>query len=141
MIKKKFEDVKLGDKSVFSKTITEADIFAFAGICGDFNPLHVSEQYAKTSMFKGRIAHGMLVAALIDYTLTDIVGMGGIHISQLVRFKAPVRLGDTITVQSEVANLNPEKNRFNINSTLTNQEGTVVMTGEAEGMLPKEKSQ
>lgn len=140
MKKKFFEDIKNGDKSTFGKTITEADIFAFAGICGDFNPLHVNEEYAKSSMFKGRIAHGMLVAGLIDYTLTDIVGMGGIHISQSVRFKAPVKIGDTITVESEVVNLNPDKNRFSIKSTLTNQEGTIVLTGEAEGMLPKEKS-
>ena len=102
MIKKNFKDIEIGDKSVFEKTITEADIFAFAGICGDFNPLHVSKEFAKNSMFKGRIAHGTLVAGLIDYTLTDIVGLGGIHISQLCRFKAPVKIGDTITVESEL---------------------------------------
>lgn len=62
-------------------TLTEADVFAFAGISGDFNPLHVSEKFAKNSIFKGRIAHGLLSAALIDYTLTDLVGLGGIHIS------------------------------------------------------------
>ncbi len=136
MIKKKFSDIQIGDKSVFEKTITEADVFAFAGICGDFNPLHVSEEYAKTSMFKTRIAHGMLVAGLIDYTLTDIVGLGGIHISQSCRFKAPVRIGDTITVESELVGKKDEKNRFEINSTLKNQDGVVVLTGEAKGMLP-----
>ena len=136
MIKKNFKDIKIGDKSVFEKTITEADVFAFAGICGDFNPLHVSEKFAKNSMFKGRIAHGLLVAALIDYTLTDIVGLGGIHISQLCRFKAPVKIGDTITVESELVGKGEEKNRFKINSTLKNQDGVVVLIGEAEGMLP-----
>jgi len=88
MIKKTFADLKIGDKSIFEKTITEADIFAFTGICGDFNPLHVSKTFAENSIFKGRVAHGALVAGLIDYTLTDIVGLGGVHISQFCRFKA-----------------------------------------------------
>ena len=136
MIKKNFKDLKIGDKSVFEKTITEADVFAFAGICGDFNPLHVSKTFAQNSMFKGRIAHGLLVAALIDYTLTDILGLGGIHISQNCRFKAPVKIGDTITVESELVDKKAEKNRVKINSTLKNQYEVVVLTGEMEGMLP-----
>lgn len=137
MKKKNFSEISVGLKSVFSKTITEADIFAFTGITGDFNPLHVSEQYARASMFKARIAHGMLVAGLIDYTLTDLAGLGGIHISESVRFKAPVKIGDTITVESVVIAVNRKKNRFNVESTLTNQEGTVVLTGDGELMLPK----
>ena len=137
MKKKSFDEIIVGVKSVFSKTITESDIFAFTGISGDFNPLHVSEEFAQTSQFKGRIAHGMLVAGLIDYTLTDLAGLGGIHISQSLRFKAPVKIGDTITVESEIITVNRERQRFNIKSTLTNQEGTIVLTGEAEAMLPK----
>jgi 3-hydroxybutyryl-CoA dehydratase len=136
MIKKNFKDLEIGAKSVFEKTITEADVFAFAGICGDFNPLHVSETFAKNSMFKGRIAHGLLVAALIDYTLTDILGLGAIHISQNCRFKAPVKIGDTVTVESELVDKKEEKNRVKINSTLKNQDEVVVLTGEMEGMLP-----
>jgi 3-hydroxybutyryl-CoA dehydratase len=134
MKNKDFSEISVGVKSVFSKTITESDIFAFTGISGDFNPLHVSEEF---SQFKGRIAHGMLVAGLINYTLTDIAGLGGVHISQSLRFKAPVKIGDTITVESEIITVNMEKQRFNIKSTLTNQEGTVVLTGEAELMLSK----
>ncbi len=137
MIKKNFADLRIGDKSIFEKTITEADIFAFTGICGDFNPLHVSKTFAKNSMFKGRVAHGALVAGLIDYTLTDIVGLGGVHISQFCRFKAPVKIGDTITVESELVDKNPKKNRLKINSTLKNQDGVIVLTGEAEAMLPE----
>lgn len=137
MKKKKYEEIKIGDKSIFSKTITEADIFAFTGITGDFNPLHVDEKYSKKSMFKSRIAHGMLTAGLICNTLTEIIGLGGVHISQSVRFKAPVKIGDTITVESEIIDLKPEKNRLIVKSTLTNQDGVVVLTGEAEGMVPR----
>jgi len=137
MKEKKYEEIKIGDKSIFSKTITEADIFAFTGITGDFNPLHVDEKYSKKSMFKSRIAHGMLTAGLICNTLTEIIGLGGVHISQSVRFKAPVKIGDTITVESEIIDLKPEKNRLIVKSTLTNQDGVVVLTGEAEGMVPR----
>jgi 3-hydroxybutyryl-CoA dehydratase len=136
MKKKKYEDFKIGDKTVFSKTITESDIFAFAGISGDFNPLHVNEEFSKTSMFEGRIAHGMLTASLICHTLTDMIGLGGVHISQSVRFKGPVKIGDTITVETEIIDLKPEKKRLIAKSTLTNQDGVVVLIGEAEGMLP-----
>jgi len=135
MIQKKFSDIQVGDKSFFQKTITDSDIFAFAGICGDFNPLHVSEAFAKETRFGGRIAHGMLVAGLIDYTLTGILGLGGVHISQIVQFKAPVRLNDTISVESTVTSTDPARKRLKIGSTLTNQSGKVVITGEAEVML------
>ena len=137
MIKKNYEDLKVGDKSFFQKTISEVDVFVFAGICGDFNPLHVSETYAQGTRFKKRIAHGMLTASLIDYTITDLLGLGGVHISQNIQFKAPVGMGDTITVESTIVNLEPERRRLRIASTLTNQEGTVIITGEAEAMLLK----
>lgn len=136
MRKKIFEELNEGDKSLFAKTITEADLFAFMGICGDFNPLHTNEEYAKSTRFKGRIVHGMLVASLIDYTLTDLVGLGGVHISQFVRFSAPVKIGDTITVESTITQLIPEKRRLRIQSTLKNQNGLVVLTGETEGLVP-----
>lgn len=137
MIKKNYEDLKVGDKSVFQKTITEADVFAFAGICGDFNPLHVSETYAKGTRFGKRIAHGMLTSGLIDYTITNLLGLGGVHISQNLQFKAPVPLGDTITVESTITSLEPERRRCKIESKLTNQDGTVVIIGTAEAMLLK----
>ena len=78
----------------------------------------------------------MLVASLIDYTLTDLVGLGGVHISQFVRFSAPVKIGDTITVESSITQLIPEKRRLRIQSTLKNQNGLVVLTGETEGLVP-----
>lgn len=120
----------------FSKTITEADIFAFCGITGDFNPMHVDEVFASQTRFKGRIAHGMLVAGLVDQTLTAIMGQGGIHVSQQVAFKAPVKIGDTITVISEITDKIPEKRRLLISSTWTNQDGVTVITGKSECFLP-----
>ena len=98
MIKKRFEDIQAGEKATFSKTMTEADVFAFAAITGDFNPIHVNAEFAKDSIFKQRVVHGMLTAGLIDQTLTNIGGAGNIHLSQFVKFTAPVHLGDTVTV-------------------------------------------
>jgi 3-hydroxybutyryl-CoA dehydratase len=136
MEKRNYDDIKIGEKKSFSKTITESDIFAFCGITGDFNPMHVDEVFASQTRFKGRIAHGMLVAGLVDQTLTAIVGQGGIHVSQQVTFKAPVKLGDTITVTSEVSEKIGEKRRIIITSTWANHDGVTVMTGKSECFLP-----
>jgi len=137
MNKRSYEDIKVGEKVSFSKTITEADILAFCGISADFNPLHVSETYSRSSRFGARIAHGMLVAGLVGQTLTAITGLGSVHVTQQVAFKAPVKIGDTITVESEVTEKIEEKRRIIISSTWTNQEGIVVISGKAETLLPR----
>ena len=139
MTKKKFEDIQVGEKATFSKTMTESDIFAFAGITGDFNPIHVNAEFAKDSLFKQRVVHGMLTAGLLDQTLTNIGGAGNIHLSQLVKFLAPVFIGDTVTVVSELVSKDPTKNRATIKSTVTNQGGKTVLEGEALIMIPREK--
>ena len=137
MNKRNYEDIRLGDKVSFSKTITEADILAFCGITGDFNPLHVSETFARGSRFGARIAHGMLVASLVNQTGTAIIGQGAVHASQQVVFKAPVMIGDTITVESEVTEKIEEKRRVIISSIWTNQDGKVVISGKGEFLLPR----
>jgi len=139
MIKKRFEDIQIGDKATFSKTMTEADIFAFSAITGDFNPIHVNVEFAKESIFKQRVVHGMLTAGLIDSTLTNIGGAGNIHLSQFVKFMAPVFIGDTVTVISEVVGKDEAKNRITVKSAVTNQEGKTVLEGEALIMIPREK--
>ena len=139
MIKKNFADIQIGDKATFGKTITEADVFAFAGITGDFNPIHVNLEFAKNSMFGRRVAHGMLTASLVDQTLTNLGGLGTIHMSQTVKFLAPVFIGDTVTVVSEVTGKNEEKSRMTVKSVITNQEGKNVLEGEALIMMPREK--
>ncbi|MGE5252521.1 MAG: MaoC family dehydratase, partial [Planctomycetaceae bacterium] len=95
MIKKKFEDIQIGERVSFGKTITEADVFAFAGITADFNPIHVNAEFAKNSFFGKRVAHGMLTASLINQTLTNLGGLGTIHLTQAVKFLAPVFIGDS----------------------------------------------
>ncbi len=139
MIKKKFEDIQIGEKASFGKTVTEADVFAFAGITGDFNPIHVNVEFAKDSIFKKRVAHGMLTAGLVDQTLTNLGGLGTIHLSETVKFLAPVFIGDTVTVVSEVVAKDGAKNRMTVKSTITNQDGKIVLEGEALIMMPKEK--
>ncbi len=139
MIKKKFEEIQVGEKASFGKTVTEADVFAFAGITGDFNPIHVNVEFAKNSMFKRRVAHGMLTASLVDQTLTNLGGLGTIHLTETVKFLAPVFIGDTVTVVSEVVSKDGAKNRMTVRSIITNQDGKVVLDGEALIMMPKEK--
>jgi len=139
MIKKKFEDIQIGEKVSFGKTITEPDVFAFAGITADFNPIHVNVEFAKNSFFGKRVAHGMLTASLINQTLTNLGGLGTIHLTQIVKFMAPVFIGDTVTVVSEVVSKDPGKNRMTVKSMITNQEGKTVLEGEALIMMPKEK--
>jgi 3-hydroxybutyryl-CoA dehydratase len=139
MIKKRFEDIQVGDKATFSKTMTESDIFAFSAITGDFNPIHVNVEFAKESIFKQRVVHGMLTAGLVDQTLTHIGGAGNIHLSQFVKFIAPVHIGDTVTVISEAVSKDAAKNRVTVKSTVTNQAGKAVLEGEALIMIPREK--
>jgi len=137
--KRTYEDIKTGDRSTFSKTIGEADVFAFCGITGDFNPIHVDEEYARQSRWQGRIAHGLLVASMVTRTFTALLGDGAVHVSQEVSFQAPVRMGDTITVASEVTEKMEDKRRVIVSSVWTNQDGTVVITGTAELLMPRQK--
>ncbi len=134
-----YEDIKIGDRSAFSKTVGEADVFAFCGITGDFNPIHVDEVFARQSRWQGRIAHGMLVASVVTPTLSAILGDGAVHVSQELSFEAPVKIGDTITVVSEVTEKMEDKRRVIISSVWTNQDGTVVITGKAELLVPRQR--
>lgn len=138
--RQKYEDVKVGDKSTFRKTVSEADIFAFCGLTGDFNPIHVDEVFAQQSRWQGRIAHGMLVASMITQTLSSLLGEGAVHVSQQVSFEAPVRIGDTITVVSEVIEKLDDRRQVVVRSEWTNQSGKTVITGTGEVLLPREKT-
>ena len=138
--KRRYEDIQVGETSVFRKTVGEADIFAFCGITGDFNPIHVDEEYAKQTRWQGRIAHGLLVASLVTQTLSSLLGEGAVHVSQEVSFLAPVKIGDSITVVSEVIEKIEDKRRVAVSTVWTNQDGTTVITGKGEVLIPRDKT-
>lgn len=141
MAGKTIEQIKLGDAAEFSKTVTESDVYLYAGITGDLNPAHLNETYAKNTFFKTRIAHGMLTAGFISNILgMQLPGPGTIYMRQSLSFLAPVRFGDTITARAEVVEVIAEKNRVRLKTTCTNQEGAVVLDGEAMVSPPKAKS-
>lgn len=135
---KTINEIKLGDKASFQKTISETDVYMYAGITGDLNPVHINEEYAKCTMFKGRIVHGMLTAGLISSVLAmKLPGPGTIYLKQELKFTAPVRIGDTINAEVEVIELLQEKNRVILKTTCTNQDGVVVLDGIATVMPPR----
>ncbi|MDP2838677.1 MAG: MaoC family dehydratase [Syntrophales bacterium] len=141
MAGKTIEQIKLGDAAEFSKTVAESDVYLYAGITGDLNPAHINEAYAGNTFFKTRIAHGMLTAGFISNILgMQRPGPGTIYMRQSLSFLAPVRFGDTITARAEVVEVIAEKNRVRLKTTCTNQEGTVVLDGEAMVSPPKAKS-
>ncbi len=129
---KHIEQINIGDISEFSKTVTEADVYQFAGITGDFNPAHINEAYAGKTFFKKRIAHGLLAAGFISAVVgTQLPGPGSIYIRQELKFTAPVYFGDTITARVVVIDRNVEKNRVTLQTSCINQDGKTVLEGEA----------
>ncbi|KYH29263.1 MULTISPECIES: MaoC family dehydratase [Clostridium] len=138
MIGKTIDQIQIGDKASFTKTMSETDVYLFGGISGDLNPAHFDQVASEKTMFKGRICHGMLVSSLISTVLgMYLPGPGTIYMSQELRFVAPVRMGDTVTAEAEVIEKNVEKNRLVLKTTVTNQDGKVVIEGKAKVMPPK----
>ncbi|MDP6946082.1 MAG: MaoC family dehydratase [Myxococcota bacterium] len=126
-----------GDAASFSKTITEADVVLFAGVTGDMNPVHIDEVAARETIFKGRIVHGMLPASLISTVLgTLLPGPGTIYLSQSLNFRRPVRIGDTVKAVVTVKSVDGELPTCTLDTIVTNQEGKVVVEGEARVQLP-----
>ena len=129
----KFEDLRIGMFEEGGKTITEADIVNYAGLSLDINPIHLNNEYAKNSIFKERIAHGMLTSGLISAVLgTKLPGEGSIYLSQTLKFISPVKIGDTITAKAEIIDINPEKKIITIKTTCINQNKNIVIDGEAK---------
>lgn len=135
---KTISEISVGDKSSYSRTVTEADVVLFGGVSGDLNPAHFNEEYSKETMFKGRIAHGMLSASYISTVLgMKLPGPGTIYLSQELKFTAPVKFGDTITATVEVIEKLDDRNRIVLETICTNQNGQVVVKGKATVMPPK----
>ncbi|HEV7458406.1 MAG TPA: MaoC family dehydratase [Roseococcus sp.] len=131
-----FEELSLGQTARFSKTITEADILMFAAVSGDTNPVHIDAEHAAGTMFKQRIAHGMLSAGLISAVLgTRLPGPGTIYMGQTLKFRAPVKIGDTVTAVVEVTALDAAKRRATLSTTCL-VGGKPVIEGEATVMVP-----
>ena len=132
------DTIQIGDSASFTKTVTESDITLYADISGDINPVHMDAEYAKTTMFGQRIAHGMLSAGYISNVLgNQLPGPGTIYIGQELRFVRPVFIGDTVTVTVTVVEKIEEWDHLRLKTVVTNQNGDAVITGMATVMPPK----
>jgi 3-hydroxybutyryl-CoA dehydratase len=137
VIGKTIDQLTVGDTAQFAKTVSESDIYLYAGVTGDFNPAHINEVYAGNTVFKKRIAHGMLTAGFISAVMGNkLPGPGTIYLKQELTFLAAVRIGDTITAKVEVLEI-MEKNRVRLRTYCVNQDGTMVLDGEALVSPPK----
>ena len=129
---KTIEELKIGDKAQFAKTVSESDIYLYSGVTGDFNPAHLNEMYAKETHFKTRIAHGMLIGGFVSTVIgNQLPGPGTIYLRQELNFLAPVRIGDTITAEVEVKDILVEKKHVRLKTTCLNQYEEQVVDGEA----------
>ncbi|MFL5575514.1 MAG: MaoC family dehydratase [Gemmatimonadaceae bacterium] len=133
----RIDELAAGAFAEHAKTVTEADVVLFAGVTGDFNPVHVDAEAAARSTFGERIAHGMLSAGLISAAIAmKLPGPGTIYLSQSLRFTRPVKIGDTVTARVEVAEVIAAKRRVRLLTTCRNQRGETVLDGEALVMVP-----
>jgi 3-hydroxybutyryl-CoA dehydratase len=132
-----FEELKVGMSAVYSRTITDTDLRNFSGVSGDTNPMHLNEEYAKTTPFKKGIVHGMLTASLLSTVIgTKLPGPGCLYVSQTLLFKAPVHVGDTVYARAILIELLTEKRRAKLLTQCLVRD-CVVLEGEAVVQLPK----
>ena len=131
------EDLSLGQSAERTHVVSEADITAFAEVSGDFNPVHMDEAFAATTQFKGRIAHGMLSAAYISALIAaELPGAGSIYLSQALRFRRPVRIGDAVVTRVSVAEIDERRARVMLKTECLVAD-VVVLEGEAVVMAPR----
>ncbi len=131
------EDMAIGMKEVFTKTITDADVMMFAGVSGDNNPLHFSEEFAAQTRFRGRIVHGMLTASLLSTLVgTRLPGPGGAYMSQDLKFLKPVRVGDTVTAEMTVVEIDDNKQRAYVDA-VCRVKGEPVVIGRGAVWVPR----
>ncbi len=130
-------DLAIGQSAELTRTLTEADVTAFATLTGDFNPVHVDEAAAAASAFGGRIVHGMLTASLFSTLLAmELPGRGAIYLSQSVQFLRAVKLGDTVTARVEITAIDTAKRSVTLQTTIRNARGKRVVDGEAVVHVP-----
>jgi len=135
---KTVQEIQIGDTAQFSKTISESDVYSFAGVTGDMNPVHINVEYAGDTIFGKRIAHGILASGFVSNVLgTQLPGPGSIYLEQTCRFLKPVFIGDTITATVEVIEKDEAKNRVRLRTYCTNQRKEITLDGEAL-MMPRQ---
>ena len=138
MTGKTLDQLEVGQTAHFTKTVSESDVYLYAGVTGDFNPAHIDESYASRTAFKTRIAHGMLLGGFISNVLgNQLPGPGTIYVQQHLKFKAPVAIGDTITTIAEVIEIISDRKRVRLKTTCMNQNGKMVLDGEAVVSPPR----
>jgi len=131
------EDLKVGQSAMFGRTVTDADIVAFAGVSGDTNPIHLHDGFARTTRFGQRIAHGMLSGSYISTVIgTKLPGPGAVYISQTMNFMAPVIIGDTITAIATITAIDQQRRRVTLKTQCVNGD-KVVIDGEATVLVPR----
>jgi 3-hydroxybutyryl-CoA dehydratase len=131
------EDLKVGQQAMFGRTVTDADIVAFAGVSGDTNPIHLHDGFARTTRFGQRIAHGMLSGSYISTVIgTKLPGPGAVYISQTMNFMAPVIAGDTITAVATITAIDDKRRRVTLKTQCLKGD-TVVIDGEAVVLVPR----
>ncbi|HLI64921.1 MAG TPA: MaoC family dehydratase [Caulobacteraceae bacterium] len=137
MRERRLEDLSIGESAERVHAVSEADLAAFAAVSGDANPLHLDEAFAKTTPFKGRIAHGMLAASYVSAILgMDLPGPGSVYVSQSLRFRRPVRIGDEVTARVSVTAIDAERGRVTLETTCL-VAGKAVLEGEAVVMVER----
>jgi len=129
---------RIGERASLAKTVSDEDVHSLAEVTGDFNPLHLDEEYARTTRFGRRIVHGVFSGGLISAVLGNVLpGAGSIYLSQQIEFLAPVYIGDTITATVEVVSWRPDKRIITLKTDVHNQDNRQVVTGQAVLMVPE----
>lgn len=135
-----YEEINIGQTAQYSKLIEEQDIQLFAAVSGDVNPVHLDPEFAASTPFGERIAHGMLTGAIISAALAmELPGPGTIYLSQSLRFRSPVKIGDTVTVALEVTDKQDRRKIVTLDCKASNQAGKLVATGSAQVVAPEQK--
>ncbi|TQR20592.1 MaoC family dehydratase [Psychrobacillus vulpis] len=129
----------IGQTASFSRTVTETDLVVFAGFSGDFNPVHVDQEFAAETRFGKRIAHGLLTTSFLSRLLgMELPGQGSVYLEQTLKFTKPVFIGDTVTACAKILEIDYERGIFRLETICRKQDNTVVLKGEAKMMMPKE---
>lgn len=135
-----YEEITIGQTASYSKSLTEKDILLFAAVSGDTNPVHLDAEFAATTIFNERIAHGMWTGGLISAAIAlQLPGPGSVYLGQSLSFRAPAKLGDTITINLEVTDKQEKKKTVTLACEAVNQKGKVIVNGTADVMAPAEK--